>query len=274
MSKKQEKLTLQAVFFVIEVIAIKNLFCGEVVYGLYLQYKQTALTKTERLRVYSLGVYNKHNDKEQWIRITEGCPNNCPFCYEPQEIRVFEIPEIIRNDVKVMDMNLLCKPEALSIIEELGSKKVNNKVVYYSLICGIDWRFLTQDLANALHKNRFKKIRFAWDYGFEHQYKIKDAVTVLRKAGYKGKLDLMIFMVCNWETPYETCLKKLDLLKIWNCQVSDCWYDNQVSPNIKPIHWATEHIKDFRRRCRKHNQMVSFRIDPELRNTNNTLKED
>jgi len=113
---------------------------------------------------YSYGAYNKFDENEQYIRITEGCPNNCPYCYEPTEIKVFEIPEIVRNDVKIMDMNILCKGEALSIINHLGSQKVNNRVVYYQLICGVDWRFLTQDLADALHKNRFKKIRLAWDY--------------------------------------------------------------------------------------------------------------
>jgi len=212
---------------------------------------------------YSLGAYNKFDENEQYIRITEGCPNNCPYCYEPQEIKIFGIPEIIRNDVKIMDMNLLCKPEALSIIKELGSKRVNGKVVYYSLICGIDWRFLTQELADALHASRFKKIRFAWDYEFSNQYTMQKVVKMLRKAGYKGKSDIMIFMVCNWKISYETNLRKLDLLKIWNVQVSDCWYDNQVSPNIKPIDWTEEQIKSFRKKCRKHNQMVTYGIDPE-----------
>lgn len=69
---------------------------------------------------YCYGAYNKYDDKEQWIRITEGCPHNCPFCYEPKEIKVFGVPEIIRKDIKIMDMNLLCKPEALRILNELG----------------------------------------------------------------------------------------------------------------------------------------------------------
>ena len=215
------------------------------------------------MKEYSLGSYNKSDGKEQYIRITEGCPNDCPYCYEPTEIKLFDVPEIIRNDVKIMDMNLLCKPEALEIIKELGLKKVNNRVVYYSLICGVDWRFMNQELADALKASRFKKIRFAWDYTFKDQIKIKDTVKMLRKAGFKGKSDIMIFMVCNWKIPYETNLKKLDLLKIWNCQVSDCWFDNQLSPNIKPIHWEEWQIKDFRKRCRKHNQMVTFGIDPE-----------
>jgi hypothetical protein len=99
------------------------------------------------LKKYSYGPYNKNNETEQWIRITEGCPHHHEYCYEPKEIKVFGIPEIVRNTVKIMDMNLLCKPEALGIIKELGEKRVSGKVVYYELICGVDFRFLTQEIA-------------------------------------------------------------------------------------------------------------------------------
>jgi len=94
---------------------------------------------------YSFGPYNKVEESEQWIRLTEGCPNQCPYCAEPSEIKVFGIPPIERNFVKIMDMNLLCKKEALEIIQELGSKRVNGRIVRYELICGIDWRFFSAD---------------------------------------------------------------------------------------------------------------------------------
>ena len=214
---------------------------------------------------YSYGAYNKFDENEQYIRITEGCPNNCPYCYEPKDIKIFDIPDILRNDVKIMDMNLLCKPEALKIINDLGTRKVGGKVVYYSLICGIDWRFLTQELADALHQNRFKKIRLAWDYGFGDQIKIKNAVKLLRRAGYKQPNDIMVFMVCNWEIPFDVNMHKLDLLKIWNVQVSDCWFDNQLPPNVQPVHWTKEQIKVFRSKCRKHNHLVNWNYDPEYK---------
>lgn len=122
---------------------------------------------TEHVK-YSYGPYNKFNDIEQWIRITEGCPHNCPYCYEPQIIKTFVIPKIIRTKVKIMDMNLLCKKEALQIIRTLGEKKVDGKVVYYELICGLDYRFLTPQIADALKKYRFKRIRIAWDWHYKH----------------------------------------------------------------------------------------------------------
>ena len=161
-------------------------------------------------------------------------------------------------------MNLLSKPEALQIICELGHRRVDGRVVQYELVCGIDYRFLTSKIAKALKKSRFKNIRLAWDYGFTDQYKIKDAVNLLLKAGYKNK-DLMIFMICNWQIPYAECFKKLYLCAVWNIKVSDCYFDGQTSPNITPIGWTEYEIETFRKQVRKHNQMVTFGIDPEIK---------
>jgi len=213
---------------------------------------------------YSYGAYNKYDEKEQWIRITEGCPHNCPYCYEPQENKIFGTPEIVRNDVKIMDMNLLCKEEALQIIRVLGKKRVKGKVVYYELICGIDYRFLTQEIANELKKNRFLNIRIAWDWFLRDQYAIKDALNKLYKAGYKRN-DIMVFMICNWRIPFEMNCKKLDLCKVWGVKVADCYYDGQVFPHVIPIYWTDEQNRSFRRKCRRHNQLVNFKIDPEVK---------
>jgi len=226
---------------------------------------QVRLQKDISLRKpYSYGSYNKFNSKEQWIRITEGCVHNCPFCYEPTELKVFAIPEIVRTFVKIMDMNLLCKNEALRLIKELGEKRVNGKVVFYQLICGIDHRFLTKEIAIALKESRFKRIRLAWDWHYEDQFQILDAIKKLEKVGYYRK-DLMVFMICNWRITYEENLKKLDLCKVWNVKVCDCYFDGQISPNIIPMFWTAQQIRDFRKRVRKHNQLVNFGIDPEVK---------
>lgn len=215
------------------------------------------------LKPYSYGPYNKFNDREQWIRITEGCPHNCPFCYEPTKIKIFGIPEIVRNLVKIMDMNLLAKKEALDIIRELGEKRVHGKVVRYELICGIDHRFLTQEMANALKQSRFQRPRIAWDWSYEDQFQIKDAIEYLVKAGYKRN-EIMLFMICNWRISYKENCKKLDLCKVWNVKVCDCYFDGQTSPNIIPMFWKAKEIKQFRMKVRKHNQLVLFKIDPQI----------
>ncbi len=216
------------------------------------------------IRSYSTGPYNKMNDTEQWIRVSQGCPNKCPFCYEPPKQKLFKIPAIVRNLVKIMDMNLLCQEGASEIIQKFGLEKVNNKVVHYELICGIDHRFLTSLLAEGLKESRFQNIRLAWDFEYSDQLKIRKALKLLLAVGYRSKT-ITIFMICNWKISYEECLKKLYLCAIWSVKVADCYFDGQISPDIKPIGWTTLQIKDFRKRVRKHNQLIGFGIDPELK---------
>ena len=216
---------------------------------------------------YSKGEQNIITTDYQVIRLSEGCPHKCPWCYEWKEIgdnwKVFSIPEIVRYDVRITDMNLLSKPEAIEIIQKFKDIKVDGKVIYPWLVCGIDYRFLTSEIAQALKDSRFVNIHIAWDWRYSDQKKIKKAVDCLKKVGYR---DISIFMICNHPViSYRENLKKLDLCKYWNVKVNDCWFDNQVSPNIKPIGWSYFDIKTFRKSVRKHNQIVNFGIDPELR---------
>lgn len=233
---------------------------------------------------YSYGSYNMIKGDRQRIRITEGCPHNHPYCYEPTEIKIFGIPKIERNYVEISDMNLLCKPECIEIIKELGETKVNGKVVYYELQCGIDYRFLTDEIAELLYKYRFgrfnkkksfndpnektkwsRHIRFAWDLFLRDQYAIKDTIDKFLRVGFKPN-EIMVFVICNWKIPFDMCVKKLDLLKVWGVQISDCWFDNQTFAKIvNPIYWTSKQCKTFRKMCRRHNQIVTFRIDPEVK---------
>jgi len=208
---------------------------------------------------YSKGLYNVSNEEEQHIRITEGCPNGCLFCAESwengREPIYYEIPEIIKNRVVILDMNLIYKPDCIEILDNLGQRKVNNKVIQYELQCGIDWRYMTQERASALKRDRFKNIRWAWDYAYSDVYKMYDCFRYLVNAGYNPR-QLMVFIICNWKIPLYEVMAKLSTISKWNVQVSDCWFDNQVAPDIKPIHWKEEEIKSFRKECRNHGIMI------------------
>lgn len=228
------------------------------------------------IRPYSHGPYNKVKGNKQAIRITEGCVWNCPNCKEPTEIKMFGIPNIVKNDVLIFDMNLLCKPQALEIIKVLGKIRVNGRRVKYELVCGCDYRFMTQHIANALFNSNFgyvgfypwnckKKriIRLAWDGPYSEQKKIRKAIDMLLKAGYKQK-EIALFMQANYSISYEECCLKLDLCKVWNVKVEDCYFDGQLMPKVIPVYWTAQEIRSFRKKVRKHNQLVNFGIDPEV----------
>lgn len=211
----------------------------------------------------------------QQIETCNGCPNNCEYCYEEQKLTVFNIPEITKNYVHILDMNFLYQLNVIERIRQLGSQKVNNKVIYYELVCGLDHRRLTQEIANELKANRFIKPRIAWDYEFGLQYKIKDSLEILKRAKYKPK-EISVFVLANWKIPYEECLRKLDLLKIWNVKINDCCYDNGYPKSREEFYdpkgrfegkrfWEYDDIVTFRSKSRKHNQLVLFGIDPEFK---------
>ena len=62
---------------------------------------------------YSKGFYNKFDSFEQWIRISEGCPNQCLFCAETWDggkvLIYYEVQELVCNVVNLLDMNLMYK---------------------------------------------------------------------------------------------------------------------------------------------------------------------
>lgn len=191
------------------------------------------------------------------IQFTSGCPNNCHYCKEPFTMKYYE-PEIPEDqNIQILDMNFLANPNALKILKTLP---IRNS---YELICGIDFRRLTPEICKWLKKRRFIKIRWAWDYGFSQQKKHQKVWKMFKKAGYRSE-ELSVFILVNWKIPYVECVKKLDLLKVWNVKVNDCCWDGGYKI-AKPVYWTPEQIKKFRRMCRKHNQMVNFKIDPELK---------
>lgn len=230
---------------------------------LILEERQVSLAKP-----YARGSWNKFNKIEQWIRISEGCPNDCEYCRETKECGrqpiYLPIPEIVRNQVKILDMNLMYKPLAIEILNKLGLIKVDGKKVYYELTCGIDFRFMNQEKANSLKQNGFIEVRFAWDHQLKDMYKLKDCLKLLLKAGYRAN-EIACFIISDWKISYEDCLRKLDVLKVWNVQVADCWFDNVKPPYYQCNYWTLEQCKDFRSKCRKHNHLVTRGIDPEVK---------
>lgn len=190
------------------------------------------------------------------IQFTSGCPNNCRYCYEPKEVRVLAPVYPKKGEYnQILDMNFLANPDVMDILKGLPKAK-------YELVCGVDYRRLSPEICGLLKKKNFIKIRWAWDYTFTQQKIHKKVWQMLTRAGFKSE-ELSVFILVNWKTPYLDCCRKLDLLKVWNVKVNDCCWDGGYKI-AKPHYWDLNHIMRFRAACRKHNQIVRFKIDPEL----------
>ena len=96
----------------------------------------------------------------------------------------------------------------------------------------------------------------------EHEAQVRKTVSLLESVGYR-KHHIQIFVLTNWKISYETCLKKLEVIKELGVKIDDCTFDT-TKREMKPIHWKRHELIAFRRKCRKHNQLILFRgFDPQ-----------
>ena len=215
----------------------------------------------------------------QIIHASRSCIRNCKFCgvkkIEPEiSYKTWGRlkKEIQLNDLVFFDNNFLINPNHKDILEGIADHKVNGKVVRCEAQSGFDPRLLTQEDAILLKKARFKSIRISWDHGLEQMGKVKRALSYLLKAGFSSK-KVGVFMIYNWEYPFELLEKKRKICFDWNVQIFDCrfrpldqLYDN-YNPHAKEqtsddyyIHpnWTDKQIRQFRRNIRRQNIMIRF----------------
>lgn len=227
---------------------------------------------TERKRIDYPQVNRVDENNVQWIELNRGCRRGCSFCYADQNYKVFECPEIKSKIVQIIGEGILYDSEIKRKIIELGQKRLNGKVIYYGLSQGIDFRLLTEELAKLLSINRFgiinnkgkwyKGLRFAWDLGMEHKELAKKTIELLESVGYRRK-QIQVFVLVNWKISYEVCVEKLNLLKEWGVKIDDCFWNTTKKEKTEHF-WSYENLVDFRRKARKHNQLINFDgYDPE-----------
>ena len=219
---------------------------------------------------YQRGFYNKVNDKEQWIRLSDGCYRNCWNCYCPTDKLSYDLPTITRNKVRFLDMNFLyAHSDVLGILTKLPTIKVDKKVVKYTFLCGLDFTLLNLHILKLCKKARIGRfnnkgnwlngLNIAWDRGYDEKDKLIEVVGLMEQAGYSRK-NITCFMVCNGKVSYTECLFKLKVLKDLRVQIQDCWYDNQKRGSIKPVYWTENECKLFGKLCRAHNIAVIQRM--------------
>jgi len=212
---------------------------------------------------YRSEFYNQIDGEYQVIRLTDGCPRNCPYCYCPTEFKKYKLPVITKTKVRIMDMNFLSVPRSDKLICDLP-EKIGRKKIHYEFTSGVDYRLLTNWWAFMLKKKNFVNIRIAWDWYYKDQIEIIRALKILQGVGYKPK-NIQVFMLANWKISFEECFKKLFKINDWGVQIAQCYYDNQTMPNVEPIHWTKKEIKMFQWYCRKNNQFKRhYGIDPEI----------
>lgn len=219
-----------------------------------------------------------------------GCFRRCTFCgtwkLEPtiqeknEQVLIDELTKIGKNKVIFFDNNFLRNQYIKPILKELANLKINNKAVTCESQSGFDGRLLEKDpeLAVLLKNARFTNIKIAWDHGIDDALSIKRQIEILNNAGFKSK-DISVFMIYNYEIPFEEMIAKLNFCKKIGVQINDCRYrpleatHDDYNPMKKDqnecddyyIHkiggWTDIKVKAFRKRVREHNIWIRYAKD-------------
>ena len=220
------------------------------------------------------------------MHATRGCIRKCSFCgtwkiepeFKPKSLEniLQEITSVGKNRIVFYDNNLLAHPQIYELLDSISKLKVNDRSITCESQSGFDGRLLTSEMAKSLKKARFQYPRIAWDGKYSDCSRIKKQIDLLCNAGYTRK-DIFVFMIYNFDIPFEEMERKRKKGFEWGVQIVDCRYRpltqlyDRYKPNAKAgtqtskdyyIHksadWTDEKIRVFRRNVRKQNIGIRY----------------
>jgi len=230
-----------------------------------------------RLPAYDLldGI-NGHEVDYQVLHASRGCPRKCAFCgtwkIEPQFAPLKSIRDrVIRRKLVFYDNNFLMNPHVEQILEELAELRGENRLIWCESQSGFDGRVLLDrpQLAKLIRAAGFRYPRIAWDWKYDEFPRVEEQVRLLREAGYPSR-ETYVFVLYNWDIPFEEMEKKRVKCWDWAVQIADCRYRplDQLYDNYRAyqkgqtssdyyIHeaggWTDGLVKQFRRNVRRQN---------------------
>ena len=215
----------------------------------------------------------------QIIHTSRGCVRQCTFCGARQIEPEFTFKKSIRKEIRkkklvFYDNNLLANPFVKDILLELVELRKEKKVALCESQCGFDGRMLTPELAQLLKQAGFQYPKIAWDGPYSQHQEIKRQIDMLVDARFDHR-DLSIFMLYNWELPFEEMERKRLKCWEWKVQISDCRFRplDRISdcylPRLKQtsedyyIHpgWTDAKVKQFRRNVRRQNICIRMQVE-------------
>ena len=218
----------------------------------------------------------------QILHTSRGCVRKCDFCavyiVEPEWLYKKTIKdEIFKKKIVFYDNNLLANPFIEDILDELIELKKNKTISYVESQSGFDGRILLNKphLAKKMKEAGFKNPKIAWDHGYDDAEFIEKQLEIIFDAGFNSK-DLSIFMIYNYDIPFNEMEDKRAKCFEWGVQITDCrnrpidrTFDN-YNPRKKTqtsdeyfIHekWTDNEVRSFRRNVRRHNICVRYSTD-------------
>lgn len=217
----------------------------------------------------------------QIVHASRGCSRKCDFCGTWKIENKFTYKDSIKNEIicpKIVfyDNNLLQNPKIESILNELVKLKEEKKIKWCESQSGFDGRLLLEKprIGILLRKAGFRYPRIAWDGSYGDYTKIKQQIDILIESGYSSK-EIFIFVLYNWDIPFQEMEKKRLKCFEWGVQIADCrfrpldqlfdYYNGRKKGQTNSdyhIHettgWTDYLVKLYRRNIREQNICVRY----------------
>lgn len=136
--------------------------------------------------------------------LTRGCPNNCGFCIITQKEgrishKVADLSEWWRGqkNIVLLDANITACRDRMELLNQLAASGAN-----VDFMQGVDARFITDEVAEALVKVKTKLIHFAFDQMKNATQIIKGLETYKRWSNF-GRDKVVVYVLTNYDTTFE-----------------------------------------------------------------------
>lgn len=146
---------------------------------------------------------------------TRGCPHKCPFCVVNRKEGDFRITgdvEILwdgkAKNVVALDNNVLTSPEHF----EHNAYQARTRKITLDYNQGLDFRFLTPEIADILNSYSHPELHFAFDHP-SYISGVDKAITLLQSKGIKR---CTWYVLVGFDTTFQEDLDRLNYLKSRN----------------------------------------------------------
>lgn len=171
--------------------------------------------------------------------LTRGCCNNCDFCIVSKKEgmcskKVADLSEFWngQKEIVLLDANILACKDRIELLNQLADSKA--KVDFTQ---GLDARFITEDVADALKRIKIKTVHFAFDFMKNEKAIIRGLRTYKEIVGTSDR-NAIVYILTNFNTTIEEDLYRVNMVQ-----------EAGFSPDIRIYrkHTAPQILRDLQR---------------------------
>lgn len=165
--------------------------------------------------------------------LTRGCCNNCDFCIVSKKEgmcskKVADLSEFWngQKEIVLLDANILACKDRIELLNQLADSKA--KVDFTQ---GLDARFITEDVADALKRIKIKTVHFAFDF-MKNEKAIIRGLRIYKEIVGTSDRNAIVYILTNFNTKIEEDLYRVNMVQAAGFSPDIRIYRKHTAPQI------------------------------------------